>query len=176
MPQGHEQGVILEPGLLSTELFQGRPPTTIQEGGKGAAQKRLLPWLDLVELHQVFRKYRRVPQIRARQQPFVHQSLGINEQGVAGKGGETRIGGVAKDAAGRHQGQKLPVLLLGRRQKVQKFTAAPAKVTDTARPGQGGDMHEQATAPRQKNLIPADFSSVAIPLFFHDMAPCLSNK
>ncbi len=138
-------------------------------------QKRLLPRFDLVELHQIFGKLRGIQKILACKQAVIHQFLGVNEQRIAGKGGETRIGRVAKDAASRNQGQKLPVLLLRCYQKVKKCKAAPSQGPDAARPGQGGDMHEKATASRLKDLAPANPGGNGVTLHIHATTPCLSS-
>ena len=89
-------------------------------------------------------------QIPPAQQALVHQSGQVDKQGVARRRGGGHVGGCA--AAGRDQGQQLPVALAGAVEKVYEETGFSAHGANAELTGQGGNVHQNAAGTRKHRI------------------------
>ena len=155
--QGHEQGVVLQP----VRTPEGAPHLKLVppgQAGTGQTQnvkavliedlvidpRRVIPPVDILILSGL-------------QKPPLSQNIQINEVGVAGKGGEGLIGGVA--VAGGAQRQNLPAGLAPRRQKINKFPRFRPQGPDAAGRRQGRDRHQNACFSHGRIPFPITFCS-----------------
>ena len=151
--QGHEQGVIVQPGRGLAEHFvlTGR----IGQQTAGRLFQHRVPG----DVHQaIIHALRVAAPVQALvfvrlQQPVRRQIVQVDEIGVAGKGGEGLVGGVA--VAGGTDGQDLPVGLSRRRQTVREVPGGRAQRAESVRGGQRGDRHQDS---RCSHVVKSPFS------------------
>ena len=132
--EGHVQAVVVDPfvglteGVDLVDKFLTAPL-------EGAAQEQRALLIELCVLNS-FGISAPVEglDLFGLQELFLHQHIQVDEVGVAREGGEGRIGAVA--GAGGDEGEKLPIALTRRFQKVHKFVGALSHGADPIGRGQ----------------------------------------
>ena len=139
----HIQGIVLNPRVRIAEFAHG-VRVALPAAQEGAVEQ--------VEAHAVLEAVVHARAVRLpvdgvdlllRQEAVLPQQIEVNEIGVARVRAEALIGAVA--VARRADGEKLPVVLPGRLQKVGEVIGCLAKCADPIGGGQRGDVHQNST-------------------------------
>ena len=123
----HEQGIIVQPERGITKLPELPLPLQVvtgQKANRGQLQQWLLMGHDRLVIQPAAGRGQPSVDVCPRQVSLAHQGIQVDEQGVAGKGGKTGVGGVP--AAGRAERENLPESLPGFVQKIDKTEGIPA--------------------------------------------------
>jgi len=140
--QGHEEPVIFQPPqLLGDERIEGSAGVHCLEALKRLIQHAHFPGDDRAEVHAFARKDR-YGEIIWHEVTAPHQILQIDQQGIAGEGGEALVRRVAIPGGAKRQ--YLPELLFGFVQPIDKMVGVFAKITDAERAREGGGVKEDA--------------------------------
>ena len=152
--QGHVQGIVLQPVLIAQgkgivvirEIIRTavQTPALFAPGSVGGAQDLIAAGVQGAVIHfqRVFAPFLRL-ELGGREQALFLQGFQVDEIGVARKGRATLIGTVA--VTGGAEGQQLPDLLAGIRQKVHEFERFLAEAANSIRAGQAGHRHQDST-------------------------------
>ena len=156
--QSHEQGKIRQPAVVfrpeAGEAFPGIPEAAecqTEDLCPVPVQQAVVYFILPDRPGNVF-------QFFCIQKSILHQSIQVDEVGVAGKGGAGLVGGVA--VAGGGQGQDLPMALPRGFQKIHKREGLTTHGADAVGAGQAGNVHQNATASH----------SASSPLSLYDIA------
>lgn len=130
--QCSEQRIVVEPGCLSLaerlEIGAQVIGVSLLKSSERAPQDALFEWNDRAIINGDVGQNRRIGKVRRRQQRFFEQNVEVDQQRVAGKGGETLVGRVA--IAGRTERHHLPDTLTRSRQQIGKIIRAISQVTN----------------------------------------------
>ncbi len=145
--QGHEQGVVVEPGgTLGAELGHGflqllfgLCETLVRLAEQGHLEVDDLPELDVLAV-----ELGRSGEVLGHEQAFFFEGGQVDEQRVSGGRREALVGRVA--VAGGAQGQDLPDLLVGLEQEIDETEGLTAQGADAVGPWQGCRVEEDSTA------------------------------
>jgi hypothetical protein len=115
-------------------VLRGLPePETL----KSQVETPVLVFNDREEVHQVSGRGRKGRNVGRVEESLPDQKLRADQQGVAGKGGASVVGGVPGDRMSRSQGKDLPKALSGAVEKISEPIGLGAEIPNSAVRGQG---------------------------------------